>query len=105
MSRVYSTIFVATRSQNVNASYVIPEGQLMIVRDITAFFEGNPGDTAMQIFGSDFGTLYYHLQIDPNEYVHEEMWQVLNQGNTLTVLTAGPNTVSLRVSGYLLDLP
>jgi hypothetical protein len=102
-ARVYSTVFYSAHAAPLSFTYTVPAGQVAIVRDIDALFEGNPGNTALSVYDpGTLGTVYYHLQTNPNEYVQWRGRQVFLAGQRFTVASAGPNAVGCRVSGYLL---
>ena len=90
----------------LNTGYVVPAGYIAVVRDVTAVFEGTPEDTALAVYEPSTNThVFYHLQVNQDEFAHWDGRQVFDTGSEIHATSAGPNTVHVRVSGYLLTLP
>lgn len=102
---VYSTLFIAAAGANLNAGYVVPDGYLGIVRDISCICLNFPGDTAVEVIDNNTATfVWYVLQTHLNQYDQWEGRQVFPAGAEILAASSGPNDVRIRVSGYLLSL-
>jgi hypothetical protein len=100
---VYSHLLIAANGVGLDAEYYVPAGYVVVVRDVSVLLYGTPDDTAFGLLDVNTGTyLYYRLFLDPSEFDHVEMRQVLPAGATLAAQSSGPNNLSARVSGYLL---
>lgn len=100
---VYSTLFIAALGTPVDAAYVVPAGFTAVVRDVAAWFYGEPDDTVLGL--QDLTTsafVYYVVMQDEYQYSHWQGRQVFPEGSEFQASSTGPNTVSVRVSGYLL---
>jgi hypothetical protein len=104
MTAVYSTLLIAAGGVGVDASYVVPAGCTVVVRDIALFFEELPEDTIAVVWDPATGcTVFYALQTDTNQYSQWHGHQVFPAGSTVNAKSAGPNYTVIRVSGYLLS--
>jgi hypothetical protein len=100
---VYSTLFIAANGEDIAAAYTVPAGMTAIVRDVDVLFLGDPGDTAFTLSDQSTGTyVAYCLQIDTDQLYSWRGRQVFPEGATFQANSAGPNSLTARVSGYLL---
>jgi len=103
---VYSTLFIGGQGTGLGLVYAVPAGHIAVIRSVIAFFPETPGNTAAAVYCTDTATYaFYHLQLDPYEYVNETMHQVVAPGTFIDGQSSGPGVVSLRVCGYLLTEP
>lgn len=103
-SAVYSTLFIAVAAADPNASYTVPDGYTVVVRDVSILFDGTtPTDTAAGLYDNATGVYYaYSLMVTNQQYFHWVGHQVHPEGATFSVIGFGPTVVMARVSGYLL---
>jgi hypothetical protein len=108
MSRVYSTRFLAVQGASENYDYVVPDGQLAIIRSIDMWM-GTPVAAPRAYVGITQGTAFVTILalfgppiVDVN--LHWSGRQVAYPGDKISFVydSLSPD---VTVSGYLLDLP
>lgn len=111
MARVYSSLLIAAGSISPDSppSYYVPDGAVVVVRDLLAINTQKYGTVQLDglvIFDLVgcvvWGTLY--PQCLPHELYHWSGRQVLEGGDGLSLYTTD-EFWALRVSGYVLTTP
>lgn len=106
MAGVYSTLFIEAIAIEAFAEYVVPDGYLAVVRDVSALNLGAADDTAFNVENhSTSAIICYHGFVDEFEWFHADVRQVVEAGSTISMQVSGPTETSVRVCGYLLTLP
>lgn len=106
MAQVYSTLFIEAELSNSSTGYDVPDGFLMIVRDINCFQPGAANDRAVYIANSATNIpVAYHLFTEAYENWQWQGRQVIPAGSGLSAAAAGDGVVFTRICGYLLTTP
>jgi hypothetical protein len=106
-STVYSTQLLAVKASTVDATYTVPEGFRLVLRDIDGEIEGQIDSagslTLLGALGQQLA--YWPCPEGPNVYLSWRGRQVFNPGQTFSLLISGDTAFDAQASGYLLTLP
>lgn len=105
MANVYSTQFLAVAGASSGRVYVVPAGEVWVLRDIT-MFQGSQAVTPIaRVLGPAGACLYYAAgTLLASTAYHEECRVVLEPGDSLS-LEVDDGDCDCVLSGYVLSLP
>lgn len=101
---VYSTRIFAVHDLSGVITYTVPDGKVLIVRDIDVFWGVSTAGALVNFLGSA-NQVFYQASFGIND-VGWRQWtgrQVLSAGEVVTAFSS--DTMDVSASGYLLDAP
>lgn len=103
---VYSTRFLASPAPDFPPTYTVPTGFVAVVRDVVVYCApGEGGDHCTVLLVDPPCIIFDAGSLTAGQSVHQELRQVLNPGEQLTVDSGLSEPSSVLVSGYLLTTP
>lgn len=104
---IYSTSIIQEEGLEGAATFVVPDTQVLVVRDIDVYATGVLDIPFTYVFAhGNAGQAFFYYQWEPGAQAWEG-WRgrcVIENGQTFDV-TSFNGPVDVTVSGYLLDLP